>query len=253
MESGVAWEQVEHLGWSKVRYIAPVLTEENAAQWIEIAEGRTAVALQHYVREQKKAAQAKLVATTSQETPASTQVDTVTADASEDATPSSVQGPLIPPAVAAKSPVMRVFKLYAGQDELVNAALENAKSEPGTAYDNVALQNVCLAYLSSPGVSTPEAILRAAMKTLGWAPSSSSSSCGRNFIWSSSWMRPPSLRAPSYRRRYEKPLDLQLHRSVRGDGDGPGVRARHPVGLYASAEHGEALGRSERQPMRRAK
>lgn len=170
VESGVEWRDVRHLGWTKIRYIAPVLTEENAAQWIEIAEGMSAVELQEYVRKQKKeAAQAALVSSLPlQEESPSTQVDTVKRGPVERTPLPRGQAPLVSPTVAEKIQTSRSFRLYPDQLEVVDAALEHAKGESDTSYDSVALERVCLAYLRSGESEGKNLSIEALLRAIGW-------------------------------------------------------------------------------------
>jgi len=46
-------ERVEHLGWTKVKYLVGVVDEENVDYWVERAESMTAVQLEEYIRQLK--------------------------------------------------------------------------------------------------------------------------------------------------------------------------------------------------------
>lgn len=49
--SGVDYRKIAHLGWSKIKEIASVITIANTEEWIEIAENLNVVRLQKYVRD----------------------------------------------------------------------------------------------------------------------------------------------------------------------------------------------------------
>ncbi len=108
--SGVLWEQVKHIGWTKLRAIASVLTPESASQWIELASKRTKMELKELVKEHLTAMGKKVAGVSS-----ATHVKT--------------------------------FKFHDDQNDTVNAAIEKAKADSGTAVDAVALEYICLDYM----------------------------------------------------------------------------------------------------------
>lgn len=116
VQSGVKWEQVKHLGWTKLKELAAILTPENVEEWAGLAENMTVLQLQAYIKEQK----AKV-------TPAA---DGPTTD--DDA----------------KKVTTMTFKLHTDQKATVREALDKCKAETGTEFDSVALEHICLDYLS---------------------------------------------------------------------------------------------------------
>lgn len=58
---GLKWERVVAIGWTKMRSIAPMLTDENAGSWLEQAEGCTADQLLEVVKRSREAGQTSVV------------------------------------------------------------------------------------------------------------------------------------------------------------------------------------------------
>lgn len=126
----IPWEKVAHLGWTKLKELASVLTIENVDEWVGKAEKLTVAELI-----------AALKATTNP-----------TGDTSSGSTTSDV--------------VQRKFKLKQDQAEVVDTALAKAKGEIGTEFDNVALENICAGYVGGNiAVAKPFA---EQMKSQGW-------------------------------------------------------------------------------------
>ncbi|WP_113155934.1 hypothetical protein [Nitratireductor sp. OM-1] len=113
-ESKVPWSKVSHLGWTKLKEIAGVITLDNVDQWVKVAEGQTTLQL----------------------------IETVKAHLSKD-TPKGIEDQ------TSKTVTTKTFKVHEEQKQVIEAALEKAKSESGTAVDTVALEYICGDYLSS--------------------------------------------------------------------------------------------------------
>jgi hypothetical protein len=138
VEKQIPWDKVGPLGWTKVKdlAVAGVLTPENVDEWVEKAKGLTVLELQNLLKGGN----------------AETQTSSKTTD---DVT-------------ALK------FKLKNDQLETVQSALNKAKAETATEFDNVALENICAGYLGgvigapvSPPKDPVDAI-RDLMKDLGY-------------------------------------------------------------------------------------
>jgi uncharacterized protein YdaT len=114
VESGISWQKVQHIGWSKLKEIAKVLTAENVDNWVKTAEQQTVMQLQKTV------------------------ADFVGGD--EKALTES-----------APSVVSRTFKLHTDQKETVEAAIKKAKEMAETKVDTVALEFICLDFLGGQG------------------------------------------------------------------------------------------------------
>lgn len=115
VNSGVKWEQVKHLGWTKLKELSTFLTPENVAEWVAAAESMTVLQLQEYIKTQTAAA---------------------------------TQGAEAPVTEASPTTTTKTFKLHADQKETVNAAIEKAKAEGNTEVDSVALEYICLSYIN---------------------------------------------------------------------------------------------------------
>ena len=113
VESGVAWAQVQDIGWTKLRAIARVLDEESAHRWIGVASN-------HSKKETIELVKQHL----------------------------TVSGG----AVAGGSTATRVrsFKLHDDQAETVNAAIEKMKKSSNTPDNSAALAAICLDYVGGP-------------------------------------------------------------------------------------------------------
>lgn len=48
-ESGVSWEKVKEFGWTKLKEIAGVLTQDNVDEWVDIAKQQTTLQLMQTV------------------------------------------------------------------------------------------------------------------------------------------------------------------------------------------------------------
>lgn len=118
--SGVSWHTVAHLGWTKLIDLAPHLTPDNVEQWLLEVDGLTVSQIQALIKS-KTAADKKIG-------------DTVT---------------------AAPKTISKAFKLHEDQYETVNEALAKAKHESGTEIDSVALEFICLDFLSGSKKAGP--------------------------------------------------------------------------------------------------
>lgn len=114
VESGVKWEQVKHLGWTKLKELSSILTSENVADWVAKAEEMTVLQLQEYIKAQSAG---------------------------------SAVGGDEPTTKDAKKTTTMTFKLHEDQKQTVKEALAKAKHETGTSVDTVALEHICLDFL----------------------------------------------------------------------------------------------------------
>lgn len=127
----IPWEKVSHIGWTKLRDLAPVLTLENLDQWVAKANACTVLELQAALK--SGAAQ------------------------SEDAT--SVNG--------TSDSVTFKLKLKKDQLDTVMNAIAKAKADIGTTFDAVGLETICTGY-NAGVVSAPAPDLSKQMLELGW-------------------------------------------------------------------------------------
>lgn len=116
LESGVAWEEVKDVGWSKLKELVNVITKKNVKGWVKRAKEYTVIQLIEYIKKQQASG------------------DKDDGAAAEDA----------------KKVSSMTFKVHDDQKELINQALEKAKKEAGTEFPAVALEAVCMDYLAGP-------------------------------------------------------------------------------------------------------
>lgn len=123
VEAGVKWEEVSDIGWSKLKEITSVINKENAAEWIDRAREHTVLQLQELVKQFKAG----------------------TLDSTEMA-----------PEVSSVTSIS--FKVHEDQKETIKQAVAKAKGEADTEVDAVALEAVCMNYLSGATVKVPSLI-----------------------------------------------------------------------------------------------
>lgn len=119
--SGVTWDQVKHLGWTKLKDLAPHLTAENVEEWVQMVDGLTTLQIQELIKQ-------KTAGVKSGESPES-EANT-----------------------APTSTTTMTFKVHADQKETIREALDKAKHEVGTTVDTVALEHIALNYLGGDSV-----------------------------------------------------------------------------------------------------
>lgn len=107
----IPWDKVAHLGWTKLKDLAPVLTPENVDEWVGKAEKLTVVELQNLLKAQAGEGKGETTAKTTDEI------------------------------------VKMVMKFKPDQADVVQQAIAKAKGELHTEYDTVALENICQAYV----------------------------------------------------------------------------------------------------------
>jgi hypothetical protein len=120
IEAKVPWDKIKHLGWTKIQRMAKVLSEENAAQWIAVAEKQTVLQLEATVKNAKDQDEAKTTGSAAQDGEAVT-----------------------------KTVTTMTFKVHEDQKATIEAALEKAKEAGNTTVSTVALEYVCMDYLGA--------------------------------------------------------------------------------------------------------
>jgi len=115
VDAGIKWDSVKNIGWTKLKDIAPLLTEDNVDEWVQRAETMTTLELQEYIKAHK-AGGGSAEEGDEEETKA-TKVSTMT------------------------------FKLHEDQRETIRTALDKAQGDNNTEYDAVALEYICMQYL----------------------------------------------------------------------------------------------------------
>ena len=121
VEAEIPWHKVSGLGWTKLKELADILTQENCDEWVAKAESMTTLNLQAAV----KAYKAGDLSTDGTTDPDSSGVSTIT------------------------------FKVHPDQKETINEAVEQAMEDADTEFKGVALEAICMNFLA--GGSTKEA------------------------------------------------------------------------------------------------
>lgn len=151
IESGVSWEKLQHIGWTKIRWFAKYLKKNNVDWWIEKVQGLNVEELKSFTKEESIQVAEKALQSGYDPAvlgKASTQVDTSIQSDSSDLIEAAVnKPPLITDKAALETPHFRKFKMYPAQEMALNNALEKAKNELPTEYENEALEAVCIGYL----------------------------------------------------------------------------------------------------------
>lgn len=117
VNSELSWDVLKPLGWTKVSILSPILDKDNCEEILKTVDGMNTLQVQEYVREFQKGN-----ATTTE----------VPADVSELKTKS--------------------FKLFPGQKESVEMALEKAMNEAGSESESHALEMICVDFVAGAPV-----------------------------------------------------------------------------------------------------
>ncbi len=112
VESGIPWDKVKDLGWSKLVKILPILNNENVDKWVKDAQSVTVLQLEELVKQAKA-------------NPGGQQIEN-----------------------QAKPVTTMTFKLHDDQKETVKAAIAKAKEITGTSVDTVALEHIAIDFLN---------------------------------------------------------------------------------------------------------
>ena len=129
----IPWSKVQHLGWTKLKDLALVLTPENVDEWVAKAENLTVLELQ-----------AALKASTSGDAPANVKTTSETTKWKVD--------------------------LKADQLDIVTQAIAKAKGELHTDFDSVALENICSGYVGGVTQVAGSYDLDSVIKNTGFEP-----------------------------------------------------------------------------------
>jgi len=121
VEAEIPWHKVSGLGWTKLKELADILTQENCDEWVAKAESMSTLNLIAAV----KAFKAGDLSTDGTTDPDSTGVSTIT------------------------------FKVHPDQKETINEAVDQAMEDSDTEFKGVALEAICMNFLA--GGSTKEA------------------------------------------------------------------------------------------------
>lgn len=130
----IPWEKVSHLGWTKLKDLAPVLTPENVDDWVAKAGPVTVKELQAMLKAGQPSGEGEKTAKTTDDV------------------------------------VKVAFKFKSDQAEIVQQALAKAKGELHTEFDTVALENICAGYLGGAVQATKPFNLDEVIQQTGFEP-----------------------------------------------------------------------------------
>ncbi len=116
VESGVEWDQVKDLGWTKLKEICGKLTLDNVDKWVELAKKCTTVQLIAEIKQRDGDCELK-----------EPKADKDEADTPDVST--------------------RTFQVHNEQKQTINDAVGKAKEELDTEHDNTAITSICEQYL----------------------------------------------------------------------------------------------------------
>lgn len=148
----VSWNQVESVGWTKLRWIARYLEEGNIDTWVKAAESMNTHELQEFAKAQAKEAADKALVPKFQgcSEEESTHVDTLAAnDDVHGGKEEADKVPMVTEKAALETPQTKIFKLYPEQLDVVGQALDMAMKDSGTQYQNVGLERICMYFLAN--------------------------------------------------------------------------------------------------------
>lgn len=131
VESGVSWNKVKDVGWTKLKDLASILTLENVDEWVERALSSTTLQLQEAI--------AKHHAGTLQ----NNGTDPVSA-------PSEV--------------TTFTVKVHADDKVIIREAIDKAKAVSSTEFDGVALVNICTNFLAGGNATKPMSLVEVLTK-----------------------------------------------------------------------------------------
>lgn len=133
VESGVPWDSVKEMGWTKLREVAGLLTKENMDEWAERAKSMSTIQLIEYVKQYKADQAGKKESS----------------DEGEDV----------------KTVSTMTFKVHADQKETIRHALDKAREDNKTEFDAVALEYICMQYLEG-GLGKQKTVTKKVKQTL---------------------------------------------------------------------------------------
>lgn len=136
VEAEIPWHKVSGLGWTKLKELADILTQENVDEWVEKATNMTTLNLTAAVKAFKKGE----LSTDGTTDPDSSGISTLT------------------------------FQVHPDQKETIKEAVEQAMEDSNTEYKGVALEAICMNFLA--GGSTKPApkplSLQGTMEKYSW-------------------------------------------------------------------------------------
>lgn len=133
LENEIPWEVVKDIGWTKLRVLAKHLNKDNVDYWVAQAKKLTFIQLIEAIKQSQK------TGVEEDDEPVTTTVTTLT------------------------------LKLHSDQKDVIKTAIDKAKEETETEFDNVALERICTGYLGgSVDIETHHVSVEASLQELGW-------------------------------------------------------------------------------------
>lgn len=132
VDKEISWDQVAHIGWTKLKELTAIFDGENTEEWVKKAESLTVLQL-------KDAINAFL---NKQDSDGEGGGEGATGGSDEEPTTTTI-----------------TFKLHVDQKETVREAIEKAKTDGNTSVDAVALEAMAVNYLAATGGKKPKATL----------------------------------------------------------------------------------------------
>ena len=126
VESGVPWDKVKTVGWTKLKEIAKVINNDNVDDWVKLASSQNTITL----------------------------IDTVKKHLAQGA-PTAIEDQ------TSKTVTTKTFKVHEEQKLVIEAAINKAKEATGTQVDTAALEFICLDYMG--GMSLKDKIAKLGM------------------------------------------------------------------------------------------
>ena len=134
LANDIPWDAVKDIGWTKLRVLAKHLTKDNVDYWAAQAKKLTFIQLLEALKTKDKPE-----GEAEESDPTTSTVTTLT------------------------------LKLHEDQKEVVKTALQKAKEETNTEFDNVALERICTGYLGGTiNIDTDNVPVESALKELGY-------------------------------------------------------------------------------------
>ena len=113
VQEKIKWESVKDLGWTKLSVLSPILTEENVDEIVAKCKNMTVLQIQEWRKAQ------------------------------------DAQEPNVKIVETEESDITSfTLKVHGDQKETIKKALEKSKAEFGTDYDAVAMDHICMGYLT---------------------------------------------------------------------------------------------------------
>jgi len=124
VEADIPWSKVSGLGWTKLKELAPILTQDNVDEWVAKAMDLSVLQLKLAIKASKEAG------------------SSLTADGTTDPDSSGV--------------ATITFTVHPEQKDTIIQAVEQAQEEVETEFRGVALEAICLNYLAGGNTNEPK-------------------------------------------------------------------------------------------------